>query len=397
MAREPLKNTEQAKEDSDKANAELKAEYDKEQKDEAKLLKLQATAESKQDLLNKLKALDEAKIELDSISKALAAAYKVEPNVPDDIKDQKRLKTEKLDQISRLKNEAVRVETMGTSIASEDAEIKLALEDIYRYEKEAREHHNAKDSEKEKVAKENLEQAKNRWIKANKSLQSLGTKGAVLELEAGGVETMKTSIRGNLKSLQDEIDATRAQLAASSPRAAIDAVIGVDEKDKSLVRTEPLAASTADPKTEEESADVWTKISFHVGSKSDASSTKESNISGAFNVEVGNWFAKVKASSSFSSSSKKLEKSMSDCSVDGSFSAMLVTIKRPWLHSDLFNDFDVDIPTGSKLSPGAEQIKKWVDFGDNKAGPIYRTDYGKFPAYPTAFIVAADTVLEVSC
>ena len=67
----------------------------------------------------------------------------------------------------------------------------------------------------------------------------------------------------------------------------------------------------------------------------------------------------------------------------------------------MFQDFDIDISEDSKLSPGAEQVKTWVDKGDPEIGAekptdYKRTDYGKFPAYPTAFIVAADTVLEVS-
>lgn len=86
---------------------------------------------------------------------------------------------------------------------------------------------------------------------------------------------------------------------------------------------------------------------------------------------------------------------MSSCSVDGFFSALVVSIKRPWLHSDLFQDFDIDISENRKLGPGAAQIKHWVENGDVEAGANKRTEYGKFPAYPTAFIVAADTVLKV--
>lgn len=86
---------------------------------------------------------------------------------------------------------------------------------------------------------------------------------------------------------------------------------------------------------------------------------------------------------------------MSECSVDGSFSAMLVTIRQPWLHADLFQDFDIDTSDDVKLSPGAAQIKNWIEKGDNETGVNKLTDYGKFPAYPTSFIVAADTVLEL--
>jgi hypothetical protein len=368
-------------------------------RDEATVKRLKIKAETAAKLLATVKAIAKATTELTAANTALTEAEGKTPQDEAEIKNQKDLIQKKNDDIVRLEGEAVRMENLGGPLADEEIKIKQALEEIYRYDKEARDARDAKKPELEKTANVNLELAKTRWLQANKSLQELSTKGAVLELESGGVDTMKTSIRGNLKSIEDEIAATKAQLAASSSGTALSAVIGVNEKDKSLILASEAAAPTAaappTSNSEEESADVWTNISFSVGSKSDASATTESHVSGAFNFEVGGWWAKVKASSSFSSSSKKLEKSMSDCRVEGSFSAMLVSIKRPWLHSDLFNDFDVDIPEGSKLSPGAEKIKEWVDIGDNKAGPVLRTDYGKFPAYPTAFIVASDTVLEV--
>lgn len=163
-------------------------------------------------------------------------------------------------------------------------------------------------------------------------------------------------------------------------------------KDKTLIRasddtTTQIGATTAALK--EESADVWTKVAFSVESQADTSSTKASNICGSANIDVGNWWASLKASSSFSSFSKEVESAMSSCSVYGSFSAMVVNIKRPWLHSDLFQDFDIDISENTKLSPGAAQIINWVENGDTETGGNKKTEHGKFPAYPT------DTVLEV--
>ncbi|MCJ1404411.1 hypothetical protein MMC11_007636 [Xylographa trunciseda] len=399
-AQKPKKKTSDALTESNTAETARKAEEDSTARTTEDLLnKLTSKANSVKDLYEKLLAIDTARTDLTALETALTTATGAIPQVPADIKIKEDAVTKKKGEIVTLEGEAVRLEILGGPLAHEEEEIKQALEEIYRYDKEAREYREAGRPDEEKTANGKLEAAKTRWLNANKSLQALGTKGSVLELEAGGVETMKTSTRGNLRSLVDEINAAQAQLAISSPGAAPNAVVGVNEKDKSLILASeavaPTAAATAPASgQEEESADVGTKISFSVGSKTDTASTTESNVSGAFNVEVGNWFTKVKASSSFSSSSKKLEKSMSDCRVEGSFSAMLVNIKRPWLHGELFNDFDVDIPTGSQLSPGAEKIKQWVDVGDNKVGPVYRTDYGKFPAYPTAFIVAADTVLE---
>ncbi|KAM0249527.1 hypothetical protein ACHAQJ_009033 [Trichoderma viride] len=103
------------------------------------------------------------------------------------------------------------------------------------------------------------------------------------------------------------------------------------------------------------------------------------------------------ADSSFSKTTrfdKTISDFMSKCTVSGSFSAIVVSIKRPWLHAELFQNFDIDIPAGTFLSPGAKTIKYWMENGDNEYNGYERTNYGKFPAYPTAFIIAADANLS---
>lgn len=277
--------------------------------------------------------------------------------------------------------------------------LKEALKDMYKYEGEIREAQDIKATKKEQEARDDLEATKTEWQSANKALQAFGTQDSVQSLQADGIKTMKIAIDGHLKSLDSEISTLQAQLGSTGAGLANDPnVIMSVAKNKTLIRasgdtTTQIGATTAAIK--EESADVWTKVAFHVESQSDTSSTKESNISGSANLDVGNWWPSVKASSSFSPSSKEIESAMSSCSVYGSFSAMVVNIKRPWLHSDLFQDFDIDISENTKPSPGAAQIKNWVENGDVETGANKRTEYGKFPAYLTAFIVAADTVLEV--
>ncbi|KAJ4257791.1 hypothetical protein NW757_003417 [Fusarium falciforme] len=136
------------------------------------------------------------------------------------------------------------------------------------------------------------------------------------------------------------------------------------------------------------------KIAFTIEAKSESPSTRERATTAGIDLNVGGWFASVHADSSVSSASKKAQKDLSECTVDGSFSAILVTIRRPLLHADLFQDFDIDTPDDVKLSPGAAKIKTWIERGDDDSVTDKLADYGKFPAYPTSFIVTADTVLE---
>ena len=338
---------------------------------------------------DELKPLYDALKKVDDAQKELEAA---------DEQDKPRQK----EKLARLKDTAAYVENAGPVRVRQDALLREALANLYKYETAISEAQAAGSKEQEKQARQNFEEAKTKWQTANAALLTVATKDSVKSLEADGIQTKKIAIDAHLRSLDSDINTIQQQLGSTGAGLANapNAIIGVAE-DKSLIRASEAAAAPAPAAAfgvalGEESADVWTKVAFHVGSTSDTSSTKESNVSGSANLQVGGWWASVKASTSFSKSSKKVESAMSSCSVDGSFSAMVVNIKRPWLHGDLFQDFDIDIPENTKLSPGAAQIKEWVEKGDTGTGANKRTEYGKFPAYPTAFIVAADTILEVS-
>ncbi|KAH7207315.1 hypothetical protein DER44DRAFT_746779 [Fusarium oxysporum] len=100
-------------------------------------------------------------------------------------------------------------------------------------------------------------------------------------------------------------------------------------------------------------ADVGTRIDFTVSSQTTDHKQEEHGISGAFHAEAQTRFASVKVESSFSKSNKEVSDFMSSSTVSGSFSAM---VARSWLHAELFQDFDIDIPAGTFLSPGAKAI-----------------------------------------
>ena len=308
--------------------------------------------------------------------------------------------------LRNAKDAAAREEDAAGVKAEQEDERRTALNDFYSCEQDLRNateeaEKDPKDSAKQQAvatARNKLDVAKTRWKRADEALQALGTKESVSKLEVDGIRTMENTAKGQITSINSEISELQMSLGATGAGLANapNVITGVSKENALTYANDdasmkPGAATAA---LGEESADVWTKVAFSVGTSSDSSSTRESNVSASANISVGHWWAKVQASTSFSSSSKTVSSQMSSCRVDGSFSAMVVNIKRPWLHSELFQDFDIDIPAGTKLSPGAQQIKEWVDKGDRGNGANKRTEYGKFPAYPTAFIVAADTVLE---
>ncbi|KAF4335461.1 hypothetical protein FBEOM_10698 [Fusarium beomiforme] len=82
---------------------------------------------------------------------------------------------------------------------------------------------------------------------------------------------------------------------------------------------------------------------------------------------------------------KEALEAMAACNVNISFSALVVEISRPWLHSELFSDRDLQLPRGEKLSPGPSRLHEMMK---NK-----QVDEWSFPAFPTSFIIAADTTI----
>ncbi|RSM04006.1 hypothetical protein CDV31_010196 [Fusarium ambrosium] len=226
-----------------------------------------------------------------------------------------------------------------------------------------------------------LEKGKDKWIEARRLF-------------------MSDSVKNYLSRLNLQIEEIKSLLERSSvhARGLPPAIIDIDgnrniiHADESNMRSQQAPQPPSDGGLS--GSDAWTKIAFTVKAKSKSTSTSEQATSASIDFKADGWFASVHADSSVSSASKNIQKALSECTMVGSFSAILVTIRRPWLHADLFQDFDIDTPDDVKLSPGAAKIKTWIERGDDDSVTDKLADYGKFPAYPTSFIVAADTVLE---
>ncbi|KAL9564607.1 hypothetical protein ACKAV7_011059 [Fusarium commune] len=86
---------------------------------------------------------------------------------------------------------------------------------------------------------------------------------------------------------------------------------------------------------------------------------------------------------------EELRREMASCNVRISFSALVVNIDRPWLHIELFSDTDFEAQRGVKVSPGPSRLHEVIkNQEDDKSGEW------AFPAYPTCFIIAADTTIQ---
>ncbi|KAL8947240.1 MAG: hypothetical protein Q9222_006454 [Ikaeria aurantiellina] len=172
---------------------------------------------------------------------------------------------------------------------------------------------------------------------------------------------MKVAIQGHLRSVDSDIRTHQTQLGSKNAELAStpSAIMGVDEK-KTLIRAYDVQFGISAIQQEEESAD---RIEH----------TCKGQLRG-------------RSLMGYSQGQHERFIIQQKCRERNVFLQRLTFSK----------NFDIDIPDNTKLSPGAVQIKQWVEKGNSKTGANKRTEYGKKnPAYLTAFIVAADTVLEV--
>ncbi|KAM0080637.1 hypothetical protein ACKRZS_007194 [Fusarium odoratissimum] len=198
----------------------------------------------------------------------------------------------------------------------------------------------------------NLMAKKQEVLDAKLALKTARTDVSTAQLSASGAANSRTSIKGRMTPLDSEIQRLEGRLPGNNPPDIITGVEGSKEEGFSVIKTKlDTGASAGDG---DSGADVGTRIDFTVSSQTTDHKQEEHGISGAFHAEAQTRFASVKVESSFSKSNKEVSDFMSSSTVSGSFSAMVV---RSWLHAKLFQDFDIDIPAGTFLGPGAKAIK----------------------------------------
>ena len=141
-----------------------------------------------------------------------------------------------------------------------------------------------------------------------------------------------------------------------------------------------------------EDADPWTTITFSYSASDLKNNSAESSWGMKVGGSVGYGLWSVGGSYSHDESHSSMQSDMAACDVSVSFSALVVNVNRPWLYGELFSDIDLELANGVKLSPGPLALQKMIDSQNLEDIDLY----SQFPAYPTAFIVAADTTIEFS-
>ena len=138
-----------------------------------------------------------------------------------------------------------------------------------------------------------------------------------------------------------------------------------------------------------EDADPWTTIIFSYSASDVTNHLKESERGMKIDSSVGFGLWSVGCSHPHDFY-EAMQSDMATCDVSVSFSALVVNINRPWLYDEIFSDVDLEVADDVKLSPGPLKLHQMIK--DQSAEDD--TLGSQFPAYPTSFIVAADTIIE---
>ena len=210
--------------------------------------------------------------------------------------------------------------------------------------------------------------------------------------DAGKEDTQKY-LTGRIETIQQEINLLEAKLETTSLHAQPSGTFvkpAVVAQDGTVIDQSETKANLDLLKdlTVAEKPSAWTRITAKV-SQSAADSVKvssESATSGGGGV--GNWWWGVSASGSTSSTSASASSDISNLDVEISMDCMLVEIERPWLHAELFADYELDAAPGFRISPGPLALKRAA--AENKA---VETDYTQFCSYPNAFVIACNVEL----
>ncbi|KAL0778305.1 hypothetical protein CaCOL14_005958 [Colletotrichum acutatum] len=212
-----------------------------------------------------------------------------------------------------------------------------------------------------------------------------------------------------LEQINQDIEELNKQLASSeaAPSSTAPPMLPVVNSEGIIVTGDellanpslknPSATSVIDLDNEESwrniadgGADSWTKISCKVKSNSSSAETSASQSASTVCARAGWGWWRTRTSTTHTQSSSEAMQSMSNLEVEVNMNCMVVEIERPWLHSELFVDAELD--SGAFLiSPGEDALRDAFDNGKNLIG-----EYQQFSSYPTAFVVAADIELSFS-
>ncbi|KAF8311730.1 hypothetical protein DL93DRAFT_2168836 [Clavulina sp. PMI_390] len=211
------------------------------------------------------------------------------------------------------------------------------------------------------------------------------------QLSAGSGVAIAALLSGNKKTLQNQIDLNNEEITRL--QNALSSGVNTGQALQNFAGgAGNLGPDVTNPGLDE---NYFTHITLSVSQYDESSDSSATSVSYGAGASFGLFGGT--AGGSHTKSSQDAEDQMAKATVNVDFDVMRVDIGRQWLNSELFYDPDLTTSHAIVVSQGAQKLAPQIQpaaFGeDNKPAPFI--DGGSFPAYPTAFLVAANVVLDI--
>ncbi|KAK0729464.1 hypothetical protein B0H67DRAFT_638077 [Lasiosphaeris hirsuta] len=203
-------------------------------------------------------------------------------------------------------------------------------------------------------------------------------------------------------SLMQQGDENVDALFAGDPAAGA-AGAAVVEPDGTTDGANPnVPAVQRDPAREPiPTSDPWTTVKCVISSQD----MTKTNTQSAWGMSVGGgvgwglWSAG--GSYSHDQARSDMMQDMAACDISVTFSALVVNVHRAWLYPELFADTQLDVARGFLLSLGAQELQRLMhqqgtETDEGRRAIRTLAKYNEFPAYPSSFLIAADTEISFS-
>ncbi|KAL1844760.1 hypothetical protein VTK73DRAFT_1845 [Phialemonium thermophilum] len=261
-------------------------------------------------------------------------------------------------------------------------------------------------------------------IKTDTETRAAWNKYNMARLQGDAKDSMSKWLDGTLETISEQITALQAKRAdklRTQPVkiSAIETGVAQEGDSGTLVAAEgtelakPLfrvtpatsAAGTDAPAAAGSESDPWVTISasFSAVDQQSTATTSSWGMSVGGGAGWGLW--SVGGSYAHDESRSDSASDMASCDVSVTFDALVVNVNRPWLYAELFNDFELDVADNIFLSPGAEDLHRLMREQTLEAAADSTNvaqanstvvnelaQYNSFPAFPTSFVVAANTL-----
>ncbi|KAK4183746.1 hypothetical protein QBC35DRAFT_418305 [Podospora australis] len=268
-------------------------------------------------------------------------------------------------------------------------------------------------------------------IKANKNVHAAWAKYNVATMQGDAKVSMDKWLQGTIKTINGQLDALRAKrvekagqqpvkvaaiLDASNEKGKSGTTVAADGSElanpmfgvpnpSAPTATSATATIPSTPAAAGSESDPWVTISASFKAEDQRSSAKSSSWGMSVGGGAGWGLWSVGGSYAHEEAKSDSQSDMASCDVSITFDALVVNIQRPWLYAELFNDFELDVADDIMLSPGASELHRMMkaqvaaskladEVNAAKSVVDELAQYNSFPAFPTSFILAANTIID---